>query len=313
MSRLPLVHVVILNWNKPEETRRCIASVLAAGYSNQRILVVDNGSDAGMGPGEGAEYRLIRNSRNLGFAGGMNVGMRHAMQDGADYVWLLNNDATVLLGALDALVREAEAQPDIGLLSPAILQGERLDFHGGVWEAGGTVLRTTSDPPEYARWARESPERIWLVGAALLVRRALVERIGGLDERYFAYWEDNDYAIRASRAGYRSVVVGEARVQHDFGTSERGTTARPPYYFYFMSRNEIFYLRQLGGLLRHARPLAWMLQRQRRVLARLCGRPECTEALLQGICDGLLGRGGPWRPARPSPLRRRLAGLLAAE
>ena len=192
MAEAPSVAVVVLNWNNAAETLGCLASLRAQDYPNARVIVVDNGS----APADLAALReglsaaaLIGNGRNLGFAGGVNTGIARALADGAAYVWLVNNDARVAPDALSRLVAAMEADPHLGLASPMIRNLDRdaaPDFCGGRFTTAPLVFHMTADAAEGQAWQRSDPDRIWLTGTALLIRRALAERIGGFDEALFA-------------------------------------------------------------------------------------------------------------------------------
>jgi GT2 family glycosyltransferase len=149
----PLVAVIILNWNKAALTAACVAAVTRMTYQPVLILVIDNGSAAGsLGPLEalGAPFELMRNQANLGFTGGVNIGIARAMAAGADYIWLLNNDATPAADALALLVAAMQVDPRVGMASPVIRSadaGGKVDHCGGLWN--GLVAGTTADLATY--------------------------------------------------------------------------------------------------------------------------------------------------------------------
>ena len=305
---------MILNWNTAENTLACVASVLESQYQNLEVLVVDNGStdDSVARLRNVRGVTLIENTCNLGFTGGCNTGIRQALRDGTDYVWLLNSDAQVEPGTLGQLVAAAEADPRIGLASPVIrdaADGASITFCCGLI-AHGTLDHTPTNQPEIARaWHAASPERISLHGTALLVRRALIETIGELDDRFFAYWEDIDYSIRSARAGFRNVVVLECSVLHEAKAPTTEPGRIKPHYFYYMARNEILLWRKHGGSIALLRVLLWSLQRQLRQLRLLRGNRVLGDALLAGVWDGWRGAQGSYHPAcrMPEPLRTVLA------
>jgi GT2 family glycosyltransferase len=307
----PCVHAVILNWNKEAETRACIAALGQCGYPDYRVIVVDNGSTPKF-EANGLDCVVVRNEKNLGFAGGVNVGLHRALAEGADFIWLLNNDARPLPGALQTLIYRATDNPRLGLLSPVILNGDAgdvVEFHGGIWSSDGTSYQTTKHNEEYFSWLRSAPDRIWLVGTALLVRRSLVEEIGDFDENLFAYWEDNDYSRRSVSAGFLNEVVPGALVRHHSGCVRIDASAKPPYYFYYMARNEILLHWKHGTLI--PRPLLWAFHRQFGELDRLTDLPDHADALLLGLWDGLCNRGGVYHPRR-FPLRATISRLCKA-
>jgi GT2 family glycosyltransferase len=303
-GRMPRVVTVVLNWRRPDETRDCVRSLLAMDYPNHHILVIDN--SAGTTGIEdllsGLPFEIIRNPANLGFTGGVNIGMRHAVASGADYVWLMNSDATVAPDALSRLVAAAEADQRIGLISPVIHAPEdrgKLIFCLGLQSPGLVASGGTSDPAEAAKWLRDRQTETVLYGAALLVRRTLIETIGGLDERFFAYVEDVDYSLRCHDAGFLVAVCFEAVVWHQF--KDLMSEDLPPYVHYFMNRNQMLLWRKRTrhSLLR--KPTLWYLYHRLLKVERERRDPVIVNALLAGLWDGLRGVGGPYEPNRLAP------------
>ena len=300
----PSVVIVLLNWNDAAPTLNCLDALRQLDYGNARILVVDNGSNA-----EAVQplmvrqdIELVRNPTNLGFAGGANAGLRRAFASGADYVWLLNNDALPAPDALTKLVVQAEAEPAIGLLSPVIHnhgEASRPNACFGRFDRGA-LSTTHSDNPQQARqWLAEYPGDILAFGTALLIRSALFEAIGGLDENMFAYVEDVDYCLRCAKAGYRVGYCFEAIVWHSFRTDP---FLCPPYVYYYMSRNYLLLWRKLGGRpLFLARVAYWYLAQHLVLIERIPAYPAGIEGILGGLWDGLLGRGGIRDSARRPP------------
>ncbi len=286
--------VVILNWNKADLTRHCLEVAQRSTQQPLQWIVVDNGSREPI-TGLGDDVVVIRNPENLGFAGGVNTGIRYAFAKGADYVWLLNNDAEALPDALDALLAAARADPAIGLASAVILnsdQNDKIDWYCGRWT--NATYQVTTDPAEGERWMQETQANICLVGTAMLVSRQLVERIGLFDEALFAYWEDNDISRRSAAAGFRNVVVPQARVRHQGGDVLHQPSERPPYYFYYMVRNELLLMRKMGEILM-PRQVYWALRRSWMLHARLASLTAQRRALRRGVLHGLLGFGGAYQ------------------
>jgi GT2 family glycosyltransferase len=305
----PLVAVVVLNWNKAAMTASCIAAVARMTYPRLLTLVVDNGSDPGsLGPLEQSDtpFELIRNPRNLGFTGGVNIGIRRALETDAAYIWLLNNDALPEADTLSHMIPILEADRGIGMASPVVRNSDAHDaedFCGGLWN--GQTTETTADLAIYQQWQRDAPERIWLVGTALLMRRQLVEAIGLYDERFFAYWEDTDYSLRALAAGYRNIVVAGAVVRHAAGALAADPRSKPPHFYYYMARNELLFTRKHLGWWAGRRPLWWAVRRQLALVSLLAGDRAKIEAVLGGLFDGLTFHRGEFNPRRrlATPLR----------
>lgn len=206
------VDVVVLNWNGWQDTLACLASLARLDYPDFRLLVVDNGSTDGSAekisramPG----VELLQTGANLGFGGGCNAGMRQVLAGDAEYVWLVNSDATVDSGALSALVRVAEHNPAVG--------------------AVGSVLHEVDNPCEIQLWGggrvnlwfgislhqREPGVLDFVSGASVLLRRAALENVGLFDDQtFFMYWEDTDLSFRLRGAGWQLAVAEQSRLWH---------------------------------------------------------------------------------------------------
>ncbi len=241
---------------------------------------------------------LIRAGENLGFAGGCNVGIRRALERGADWVLLVNNDAVVEPGLPAALERAAAARPDAGLLACKVL-----------FEDGATVMYAGAS---FRAWLGYSGRRVgWgkadrfheLVdvgradGAAMAVSRVAAERVGLLDERLFAYVEDVDWSLRMRAAGFGVVFVPDAVVRHKGSASTGGDASTAN--LYYSTRNTILVAE------RH-RPLPPGLRALRRGVvvathlaqaASHSRRREAASAILGGWRDARAAAGGP-RPRR---------------
>lgn len=194
--------IVILNWNRRQDTLDCLTSLvgqsLPAGLA-LHTLVVDNGSRDGSAEAVQAAFpgvELLALPANLGYARGVNAGLRLALEAGADWTLLLNNDTVAEPGLVAALVEAALASPDIGMLAPTVVYHDRPSQ---VWPSAGWRRRltlaafdSTADPP-----SREPYDVDWATGCCLLVRRQLWEQVGPLDPGFRVYYEDHDLCLRA--------------------------------------------------------------------------------------------------------------------
>ncbi len=249
-SALPKVSIVILNWNSVEVTRACLESLRKSDYPAAEVIVVDNGS-SDSSPDQIAcefpEVRLIRNATNLGFAGGLNVGLCDALQRGSDYLLALNNDTVVAPGFVGEMVRAAEQEPCIGLVSPKILFYEPSDR---IWCAGGIYHRGWSFPKSLGVHRSDNgsynrPKEIsFATGCALLIKAAVVRRIGLFDESFFYLFEDLDFCYRARQAGFTAVYTPAAVVWHKDSYVAKKHGGKPFRDFY-AARNAVLFARKV--------------------------------------------------------------------
>jgi GT2 family glycosyltransferase len=226
LRQSPLVYIVVLNWNGWPDTTACLRSLEALDYDNWRVIVVDNASSddsVARIRGSFATVEVIRTDRNLGFSSGNNVGIRRALAESADYVWLLNNDTIVDPKALRAMVERAESDAKVGAIGSAIYDvadPERLQGWGG-----GRVNFWLGRSRNFL--CPVSDEKIeFLSGASLLLRRPVLQSLGLLDEEFFFYWEDTDYCFRLRKAGWRLAVAAGAKIWHKQSASVGKTSTR---------------------------------------------------------------------------------------
>lgn len=272
---------------------------------------MDNGSNPPLRPAlesAGLQVDLVETGQNLGFTGGSNLGLRRALEEGAEVVLLLNNDTVVDPGFLDPLVKAVTEDRGLGIVTP------RIYFHGQdrvIWAHGARVDRVTGRSPHIGVYEKDSGQydRIREVdrvtGCAMLVRRDFVERVGFLDDRFFAYSEEMDWCLRARRAGYHLAVIGESIIWHK-GHRASGRIGRP-FIAYLQARNHLLMLRQHSGSFAANGCLAllyFMVSLLWHVAMGLSGwifrgdrrRREQAMAMALGVVDFCMGRWG--KPGR---------------
>lgn len=237
--------VIILNWNQTGLTLACLRSLFGMNQLPDQVIVVDNGSRLDSPAPIVAEFpqiTLLRIERNLGFAAGNNLAIRHALASGADAILLLNNDAEVAPDLLGLLVDFAATDPQIGIVGPIIFY---FDDPQRIWFAGGVVETAAGRGKSLDSWDGDLvPRQVdWISGCALLIKSTVIERIGLLDERMFAYYEDVDWCARADEAGYQVWVEPRARVWHKVAMEDR---LHSPRYVYLMTRNRLLFGRNRG-------------------------------------------------------------------
>ena len=266
----PRVSIIILNWNNYEVTLECLLSLRKMEYRNFEVVLVDNGSVDGSSERLAEsfpEIRLIRNGKNLGFAGGCNVGMRDALSRGAEYVLLLNNDTVVAPGLLAQLVRAAESDPKIVVLNPKIYffdPPDRLSYAGGVHKRWRLFPKTLGFREKDNGQFDQVREVSFLTGCAMLIKADAIRQIGLFEEIYFHFFEDIEWSLRATRAGFKGLYVPQAAVWH----KEHYDTNRNQgqgFIEFYLARNHIIFARKHVPL--HDWPLkmtwfgAWMIYR----------------------------------------------------
>ena len=250
------IAIIVLNWNGRDLTLDCLRTLDAVATPRVRIIVVDNASTDGSAGAVREQFprvTLIENVETLGFAAGNNVWIRRALDDGADFILLLNNDTVVAPDFAEHLLKAMLAAPDIGITAPKIYYAEpknQIWFAGGeisMWR--GSARHTGIRETDRGQYDRER-DIDYATGCAFLVRRAVFEKIGGLDPGYRAYFEDADFCVRARRAGYRIRYIPPARVWHRISASTGGQLSRRK------ASRKLASARRFFG--RYARPYHWL-------------------------------------------------------
>ncbi|MEX2008434.1 MAG: glycosyltransferase family 2 protein [Candidatus Spechtbacterales bacterium] len=299
--RYPRVSVLVLNWNNPGDTIECLQSLRGVTYPNFTVVAIDNGSEddslAQLKKFQAAndDYGLVilENGKNLGYAGGNNAGIRYALDSRADYIWVLNNDTSVDPNVLNELVKEAEREPDIGMLAPAILfyDQPRLIWFGGTSDRSWRRMdKGFTDTCAYFK-KRLTKDMVaedvsFITGAAMLIRAADVRKVKGFDERFFLYFEDTDLSLRFRKAGKRLRWVPRARVWHKVSATSKRALGSPGLHYYH-SRNILLLSTKHGPFwMGFYRPLWSLYTLAKQVLKIALGRNrDVSKAIAEGILD----------------------------
>jgi GT2 family glycosyltransferase len=292
----PHIVVVVLNTNRRDDTLACLRSLDGLDYPNRTVLVLDNASTDGSNEAIRAAFpavQILPLTDNRGYAGNNNVGITAALAMGADWVLVLNED-TILDAACFTELMRAAADPAVGILGPMVYHhdepsviqsaGGRIDRHFRAWHAAQN---------EEDRGQFPAPRAVdWISGCAILVRRQVIEAVGPLDDRFFYYWEETEWCVRAARAGWRVVHVPAAKLWH------KGVTRhyRPgPNVAYYNTRNHLLLMSKHG-----ASAATWLRTWARlartlvsyTVKLRWQDRRASRDAIWWGATDFLRGRWG---------------------
>ena len=247
----PAVSIIVLNYNGREDTMACLRSLEHLTYSRASVILVDNASVDGTAEavrGTFPNVKVIESGGNLGFTGGNNVAIRYALEHGADYVMLLNNDTIVAPDFLNVMVEVMEQDPTIGVTGPMIYYHNNPET---IWTAGGSIdwkHGTTNmiglNQMDVSQFGLSPMPADFVSGCALLARRSVWDKVGLLDDTFFMYYEETEWCVRASRAGYKIMVVPMAMIWHKISIEERAASPRT---YYYMVRNRLLFLKKTGA------------------------------------------------------------------
>lgn len=264
------VFVVVLNWNGFSDTKQCLESIAELRIKDYElgVVVVDNGSTDGSVkklrslikelriPGQARDdgVILIRNEKNLGFAGGNNVGIKYALEKGADWVMILNNDTMVDRDLVIHLIKATGKYKKAGILSPKIFFAKGYEFHKKrykkeelgrvIWYAGGeidwnNVYGTNRGVDSVDKGQYEKPRKLeFATGACMVLRAEALRETGVFNEKYFMYLEDADLCQRMINKGWEVWYVPEATLWHKVAQSSRIGSELNDYY---ITRNRLLF------------------------------------------------------------------------
>ncbi len=270
---IPKVSVIILNWNNASDTLECLESLKHLDYPNFHILVVDNGSTDNSPAIIREKYpgiEITETRQNLGYAEGNNAGIRSAMEKGADYIFILNNDTKTAPDLLTKLVDAAEASPDIGMVGPQVYCTDPADilFAAGSlveWEKGNIIHRGMFKKAAACPELLRTEEVDFIVGCGVLVKKCVIEQIGILNPAYYLNYEDVEWGIRAKLAGYKIIYVPAAQMWHKVSAT---LGLASPANTYYMTRNALYFFRHNApGIWKWIAPLRIMFRTVWTVLA----------------------------------------------
>ena len=250
------IAIVVLNYNGKENTLVCINSIKKLNKSNYKVelIVVDNASNDGSSEALSKikDIMLVKNDKNLGYSGGNNIGIKHALSLGSEYILILNNDTIVEKSLIINLINSAK-KGDI--VSPKIYFAKGFEFHKNrykkedlgkvIWYAGGKIdwqnvmgIHIGVDEVDHGQFSKRLEINL-ATGACILIRRQVFKKIGFFDEKYFLYLEDMDFCVRAKRAGFKIIFEPKAILWHKNASSGGGSGSGLQ--DYYISRNRLLF------------------------------------------------------------------------
>jgi GT2 family glycosyltransferase len=233
----PSVYTIVLNYNNYADTVETIESVLSLRYDSNFILLIENSSDKKIIQKIRITYpnlAIIENKKNLGYAGGNNIGIQAAIASGAEYIFLLNNDVILEKDVLEKCVSAMEKSPGCGACQPVIVASQNK---GITWSAGTQLF--FGYPRLFLKGTKLQKNGIktapfGLVGCAILFRRTALQKTGLFDEDLFLFHEETDWCIRAKKMNFALLIISNAIVCHKISTTI-GMFSK--IYLYYVGRN----------------------------------------------------------------------------
>ncbi len=245
------VYIIVLNYKNLADTVACLASLRKITYNKYRIVVVDNDSRDGSYESlkeQETDCCILQSGENRGYAAGNNIGIRYALEQGADYVCILNNDVEAEPDFLTKLVRYMESAPDVGMTGPVVYEFAERDR---IQSAGFSICvgRGSTEPLLQGKTKtainREKTAEFCdgLSGTCLLVKREVLEKAGLIPENYFLFFEEMEWCLHIRKNGYKLATVLTAAVYHKGSATlkKTGTLSR-----YYMARNQALFVRRNG-------------------------------------------------------------------
>lgn len=258
MTAFPLVGIVIVNWNGYKDTTECLLSLEDISYAEKVIYLINNGSldnslellkdDIEVKGKYRNTIKICAVQRNCGFAGGNNIGIAMALNDGCKYICLLNNDTIVNPYFLTRLVKTIVENENIGIAGGVIRE---YTNHSRIWFCGGYLKKYSTKGihaihQKKISIAKEVVQTSFITGCLQLINANVFKKIGYLDERYFMYYEDVDFCQRATESGFTLVVNQSATIYHKCGAS--ASYASPTSIYYSNRSKYLFIILHTNGI-----------------------------------------------------------------
>ncbi len=295
----PSILAIILNWNGFDDTVACIQSLKESTLQLSSILLLDQASPDDSGKKLEQLYQLdkqvmvILNDKNYGFSGGVNIGIRRALEMGADFVFLINNDTIVDKDCVSLLYDTIKDDLKVAVVGPSILYYSKPNI---IWQAGGYFSKlkmgviVPSKNMTLSALSQEVAQVSFLTGCALMIRKETFEQVGYLDTSYFFYMEDVDFSLRVTNSGLRMCYNPIAKVWHKIDDIAVDRTT--PFVLFHIAKSNVIMLRKrfFGFLMLYGLILQLILYTPFRILQIIKGGSGFSSGLawMNGLFHGLI-------------------------
>jgi GT2 family glycosyltransferase len=247
----PKVFVIILNFNSFKDTKECLESIKNIDYDNYEIIVVDNCSEDQSYTKlkeEFPEYTMLKTHKNNGYAEGNNLGIKYALDKGSDYICVLNNDVVVETNFLSKVIDVMEKEKNIGIAGPCICNYNEKNVIQAMGANINLYTGLTQGKFKGTKYEEKEKENIfvdYLGGACFVAKSEVFHKIGLIPENYFLFFEETEFCLKATRAGYKLLCVYDSRIYH------KGSSTISKYSglsYYFLNRNRVIFIRRNANI-----------------------------------------------------------------
>ncbi|WP_297423406.1 glycosyltransferase family 2 protein [Clostridium sp.] len=292
----PRVFIILVNYNAYKDTIECVESLRKIDYLNYKIIIVDNASTNDSFEILTRSLKdciIIKSKKNLGFAGGNNLGLRYALDEGADYIMLLNNDTLVEPNFLSNMLNSFHQDNKIGIVGCKIMYHPQKDI---IWYGGGNInwfkfIGEHHGIKELDRGQCDEEKEVdFITGCCLLIKSSVIRRIGFLSEEYFMYFEDVDFCVKVKEAGYKVWYNSKSVIYHKVGLSGGGEES--VFSIKWCTRNRLLFMKKYKNRVSKftyilANIFIYTTRWIRYIQYKMKGKNDKAEAIIEGIKEGM--------------------------